>query len=156
MPRHAEADAFRRYISSSLARTVACLDGLTEDEIDWRPATPEASCLRDLAVHSIANAEENVLAVACGVPVARPRDGEFSSGMAVGAIRARLADVLKAIDRRLDALSADDLDAERDHPRRGRLPCREVLLVAARHAAEHMGQAELTRDLVLAMRDPAG
>jgi hypothetical protein len=149
-----EADAFKRYISGSLARTVGCLGGLSEPEIDWRPAAG-ASSLRDLAVHSIANAEENVIGVGAGAPIGRARDAEFSSGMSVDAIRARLGDVLGRIGSCLDTFTADDLDAVREHPRRGRLPCREVLLVAARHAAEHMGQAELTRDLVLAMREPS-
>jgi hypothetical protein len=150
---HTEADAFKRYISGSLARIVGCLDGLSESEIDWRPAAAGANSLRDLAVHSIANAEENVIGVAGGAPISRTRADEFSSGMAVDAIRARLAYLLSRIGSGLDAFSADDLEAARDHPRRGQLPCREVLLIAARHAAEHMGQAELTRDLVLATRE---
>ncbi len=147
-----EADAFKRYITGSLARTVACLEGLSEAEIGWQPAAAGANSLRDLAVHSIANAEENVLGVAGGMAIDRIRDDEFSSDIAADAIRVRLADVLSRIGRCLDAFTANELDAERDHPRRGRLPCREVLLVAARHAAEHMGQAELMRDLVLAIR----
>jgi hypothetical protein len=39
-----------------------------------------------------------------------------------------------------------------EHPRRGQMLGREVLIVVARHCAEHMGQAFLTRDLVLAQR----
>jgi hypothetical protein len=38
----------------------------------------------------------------------------------------------------------------RQHPRRGPLSGREILIVVARHAAEHLGQAELTRDLMKA------
>lgn len=155
MPQCNEADAFKRHISSSLTRTVACLDGLSDAQIGWRPAAANANSLRDLAVHAIANAEENVLGVAGGLAIDRTRADEFASDIAADAIRAQLAGALSSIDRCLDALSPDDLDAPRDHPRRGRLPCREVLLVAARHAAEHMGQAELTRDMVLAMRTPS-
>ncbi|MDP9352215.1 MAG: DUF664 domain-containing protein [Chloroflexota bacterium] len=40
------------------------------------------------------------------------------------------------------------LEEEIEHPRRGRITGREVLLVVARHCAEHLGQAELTRDLL--------
>jgi hypothetical protein len=49
-------------------------------------------------------------------------------------------------------LSDSSLSAEVVHPRRGRLSGFEVLVIALRHAAEHMGQAELTRELVLARR----
>jgi len=66
----------------------------------------------------------------------------------------RLREVLERMEQALVGLSSVHLDGERDHPRRGKMSCREVLLVAARHAAEHMGQAELTRDLVIARRQP--
>jgi hypothetical protein len=39
------------------------------------------------------------------------------------------------------------LGATYRHPRRGAISGREILIVVARHAAEHLGQAELTRDL---------
>ena len=42
-----------------------------------------------------------------------------------------------------------DLDRERVHPRRGLLTGREILIVVARHAAEHLAHAELTRDLLM-------
>ena len=155
MPQCDEADAFKRYISSSLARIIACLDGLTEAEVGWRPAAADANRLRDLALHTIANAEANVLGVVGGLAIDRAREDEFRSDATADATRARLADALTAIGRCLDALSPGDLAAPREHPRRGRLPVREVLLVAARHAAEHVGQAELTRDMVLAVREPS-
>jgi hypothetical protein len=50
----------------------------------------------------------------------------------------------------LASLSSEAMASERPHPRRGTITAREVLLVAARHAAEHYGQALLTRDLALA------
>jgi len=49
--------------------------------------------------------------------------------------------------------SADgSLERQYEHPRRGRLTGRETLVVVARHAAKHMGQAELTLDLLLAAK----
>jgi len=48
----------------------------------------------------------------------------------------------------LAALPAGELDRERPQPRRGPLTGREVLLVVARHAAEHWGEAQLTRSLM--------
>ena len=115
-----EADAFKRYITSSLARTVACLDGLSAAEMGWKPGAASANSLRDLAVHSIANAEENVLGVAGGMVIDRSHGDEFSSDVAAEAIHVRLADVLSRIGRCLDAFTADELGAGRDHPRRGR------------------------------------
>ncbi|MBN1310607.1 MAG: hypothetical protein JXB30_04240 [Anaerolineae bacterium] len=39
-----------------------------------------------------------------------------------------------------------------EHPRRGQMAGRAELIIVARHAAEHMGQAELTRDLLFSAR----
>jgi hypothetical protein len=50
----------------------------------------------------------------------------------------------------LASLPVGDLDRERPHSRRGTLSGREVLLVVARHAAEHWGEAQLTRSLLRA------
>jgi hypothetical protein len=52
----------------------------------------------------------------------------------------------------LEQIANASLSATRQHPRRGQISGRDVLIVVARHCAEHMGQAFLTRDLVLARR----
>ena len=54
------------------------------------------------------------------------------------------------IAKHLASLTRDDLDAARAHPRRGTLTGRDVLIVVARHAAEHWGEAQLTRSLMKA------
>ena len=61
--------------------------------------------------------------------------------------------IVAALDG-LDAatLPAADLDRERKHPRRDVLTGREVLIVVARHTAEHWGEAQLTKSLLLAER----
>ena len=49
------------------------------------------------------------------------------------------------------ALRAEvDLDGARPHPRRGIITGRDVLIVVARHTAEHWGEAQLTRSLMKA------
>ena len=85
------------------------LEGLTETQLNWRPAAPDTNRLYGITTHVLGNAEENILAT---------------------------------------------LDRERTHPRRGALTAREVLIVVARHAAEHWGEAQLTRSL-LRTRAPA-
>lgn len=50
----------------------------------------------------------------------------------------------------LKAMTAALLNETVEHGWRGPIARREVLIVVARHAAEHLGQAELTRDLALA------
>ena len=50
-------------------------------------------------------------------------------------------------------LTREDLDRARQHPRRGIITGRDVLIVVARHAAEHWGEAQLTRSLMNARRN---
>ncbi|MEO9255845.1 MAG: DUF664 domain-containing protein, partial [Tepidiformaceae bacterium] len=61
------------------------------------------------------------------------------------ALRQRMREVIEPIP-------VTALAELREHPRLGTVAGRIVLLQAARHAAEHLGEAQLTRALVLAAR----
>ena len=142
---------FWRYIASSLDRLVGCLDGLSKAQLNWRPDAPGANSLYALATHTLGNAEENLLQTLVGQPVVRDRDGEFAAqGASAQALVARWATVRAVLAARLADLPAGALDVAYTHPRRGTITGREILIVVARHAAEHLGQAELTRDLLRA------
>ena len=144
---------FLRFIGSSLDRLVACLEGLSADELNWRPQAPAANSLYALAIHTLGNAEENILETLGGQVVGRDRKGEFAvSGDSVEAVAARWRELRERLAWTLTELPASALDAEYSHPRRGTVTGRAILIVVARHAAEHLGQAELTRDLLRAMR----
>ncbi|MFN0071253.1 MAG: DinB family protein [Chloroflexota bacterium] len=151
-----EAEVFHRYIIGSITHLLDCLDGLTPEQINWKPPAPETNSLYALVVHTMANTEENVLGVVCGLPIDRNHDQEFSAaGPSVSSLRARFLELADEMRRELAKLESDAMDSERPHPRRGSITIREVLLVAARHAAEHYGQALLTRDLALAQAMPS-
>jgi uncharacterized damage-inducible protein DinB len=149
-----ELTSFRRYaLGSSLERIIACTEGLTDEELNWRPSVPGANSLGAIALHALANAEENILGTLFGQGVVRDREGEFAAtGVSTATIQARAEAVQMRIREALVRLTSGDLQRECQHPRRGTLSGREVLLIAARHAAEHMGQAELTRDLLRSRR----
>jgi hypothetical protein len=103
----------------------------------------------------LGNAEENILATVCGLPVSRSRAAEFAAhGATWDPVRDRWHELRARLATALAALPAGELDRERTHPRRGALTAREVLIVVARHAAEHWGEAQLTRSL-LPTRAPA-
>ena len=147
-----QALVFVEYLCRSLDRIVGCLAGLDEVQARWCPPAPKSNSLLVLARHALSNAEENLLGILCGLPVARDADELRNDGLAAEVVerwanlRPRLLDVAAATPDKA-------LDAPRDHPRRGKLTGRDVLIVAVRHAAEHMGQAELTRDLLMASLD---
>ncbi|HEX5505757.1 MAG TPA: DinB family protein [Thermomicrobiales bacterium] len=145
-----------RYIASSLDRLVGVVQGLDAADLQWRPPAPETNSLAALATHTLGNAEENLLGVLCGRPVRRDRDAEFAaSAPSAAELAARWADLRARLETALAALPAAELAREREHPRRGAITGLAVLLVVARHAAEHLGQAALTRDLLRAARGRA-
>jgi uncharacterized damage-inducible protein DinB len=148
-----EVKTFWRYITSSINRLVSCLDGLNEAELNWKPL-PNGNSLYALATHTLANTEENILGVLCGQPVIRHREEEFKAcGDSSELIHRKWGELRERIEERFEELSPTSLNEEREHPRRGTVKGREILIVVARHTAEHLGQAELTRDLVLSKQE---
>jgi len=151
--RAAEVESFRRYIVSTIRQLVEALDGLDEQALNWRPPAQETNSLLAIVTHVLGNTEENLLGTLCGVVVERDRDGEFATrATSSNALREKWRLLESEIGVTLAQLAPSELDRERDHPRRGRLTGREVLLVVARHAAEHWGEAQLTLSLLRAHR----
>lgn len=156
MPSQSEPLLFWRYIASSIDRLVAVAEGLDDDELDWLPPAPETSSVYALAMHTMGNAEENLLGTLGGQPITRDRDGEFADfATAQVTVAARWDALRPRLAASLAALPPGALDADYPHPRRGSISGRDILIVVARHAAEHLGQAELTRDLLRAARGGA-
>jgi hypothetical protein len=160
-----EAASLWRFISSSLDRLVALALEIDDEGFTWRPPAPNTNSIAALAFHTLGNAEENILETLCGqtaggerigglATIDRERDSEFAKG---GRSKAELDERWRSLrpqlEQALSRLPDAELDEERRHPRRGVISGRDILIVVARHAAEHLGQAELTRDLWLASRD---
>lgn len=87
--------------------------------------------------------------VGCGRTVEREQNAEFNDQrLTAEAVRERWNQLEPQLDQTLRELPPAALIAEVEHPRRGQLTGFEVLVVALRHAAEHMGQADLTGALL--------
>ena len=97
------------------------------------------------------NVRHNFLSILCGRPITRDRDSEFAAmGASAAEIEAGWNDLQRRISEAIQELPLGDLDRVRDDPQRGKITGRELLVIVASHAAEHYGQAQLTRDLVKA------
>lgn len=148
---HPEIAALWSFLNGTLNRFAAVANEAPDAELHWKPPAEETNSIAVLLVHTLGNVEENVLEILGGQPVQRDRDGEFADRDLTGgelagqwqALRPRLQHVLASLPVR-------ELERVRQHPRRGPLTGREVLLVAITHANEHLGQAELTRDFARA------
>lgn len=144
-----EAAQFWRYIAGSLDRLMALVAEQPAPVLHFRPPAADANSILGLARHTLANARDNILGVMQGRPGGRDRQVEFEDPDPAAllelwsGLRAEMKEALRA-------LSAGMLAERVEHGWRGPIARREVLIVVARHAAEHLGQAELTRDLALA------
>ena len=147
-----EIDLYWQKISSTVDEIVGCLEGLGSDGLDWSPLD-DANSLYVLATHTMGNVRHNMLNGLCGQPVSRDRDAEFVvTGGSAAEIGARWNEIKGRISASIEDLPPGEADREREHPRYGTVSGRELLLLVATHAAEHYGQAQLTRDLLKARR----
>lgn len=142
-----EIAAADRALADTITRLLACLDGLDAAQLNWRPPVEGGNSVYILAVHTLANVEESVIEVLGGEPVGRIREQEFvAQGDSAAALQARWAALQPRVRTTLTTLTPEILAREHRHPRRGLMSGRDVLLRTLRHAAEHLGHAELTRD----------
>ena len=149
-------DEIRMYFAvtcEAMAQVVACLRGLDEAAIRTKPAE-SANSLLVIAKHMLANAERNVLHTFAGQPYTWNREEEFRVvDETADGLRAAHEALVERIRSALDGISNSALDEAVVHPRLGPVPGRRVLLQAAIHAAEHEGEARLTRVLVARATD---
>jgi len=143
--------AYAGAIDDAISGVVDCLEGLGQEQLNWRPEAPGANSLWVLAVHSIANAEQAVLAILGGAPDTRDREAEFAAhGSSPEAARTQWEVARQELRAAIAKLSPADLEREHTHPRRGVMTGHQLLLLVIGHASEHRGHAGLTRDLLLA------
>ena len=101
----------------------------------------------------MANAADNILGLVGGQAIRRDREAEFrTQGTSAEAASTQWKDLKARISSTLGNLSDEALAEKYEHRRRGRLTGFEIMVTVARHAAEHVGHAELTLDLLAAAR----
>ena len=139
------------YIERTLERMIAIVHECSVEQLNWRPPADGANTIYALATHTLANARVNVIQVLCGQTIDRDREAEFrivatEENASIPQWPAIRDELRNAVAPLTDA----DLNRRCEHPARGEVTGREVLMILARHAAEHVGHAELTRDLAVA------
>ena len=153
MARSETAQVFWPYIRHSIEGIIGALSDLEEAGVplDWRPPAAGANSVYVLAAHALGATEHRLLDLLCGIEVDRDREAEFATTDRSARV---IEDEWRALSARiapaLEELTEADLAALRRHPHRGEISGLQMLIVVARHMAEHAGQAELTRDLALA------
>ena len=151
-----ELQSFRIRFGYELDRLLETIADLDDEAVNWKPPVPSANSLLVLVTHALASAEEHVVGKAAGKTVVRNRDAEFATTGGSGHLAARAAEVRRRIDEALAGLEGR-LDEERDPPidkwpSGARGTVRDRLIHSVSHTAEHVGHAQLTRDLYNASR----
>jgi hypothetical protein len=153
-----EIAAYSRQLCSLLDRLCVAVQGLDEAQLNWRPPAPDTNSTYVISAHVLGNAEAWVLGIACGQTIERDRPGEFAAaGTDAAPLVARARDLAGRIEEALGALPGSALDEVR-RPSRSLwgegeprpVTMREALIQTIDHAAVHLGQIEVTRDLARA------
>ena len=134
---------------------IESIGGMDEAQLNWRPPAPDANSCYVIATHVLGNLEAWVLGIACGQPIERDRPAEFkATGPNAAPIVTRARDLARSVEEALAALPPAALDEQRQPPKTlwGAGPpeprtTREALMHVIEHAATHLGQIDITRDL---------
>jgi len=132
------------------------LDGLPGEVLNRPVPLPEANSLFALATHLLGSTEFWALQMGTGRDVDRNRDAEFHASGSYADLAARAERLVAALHDVLPGLSSDDLDRPGHGERRpSMLPAgqpvtvRDCLLHAIEHSGLHLGQIQITRQLLV-------
>lgn len=142
-----ELAEMRDRLIREVERVIGATDGLGVGQLAWAPGAKDANSLIVLVAHTVGAAERHILVNIAGRTAGRTRDEEFASAGDLTSIRARWEDVKRGIVQVLDHLPPGRLDEDLPGPV-GARSVNAMIVHAIAHAAEHAGQAELTRDLL--------
>ena len=134
---------------------LAQLRGLSDKDLN-RPLTlPETNTLFALATHLVGAGEFWVLVVAGGRNIPRDRSAEFQASGSLADLTARYERWIAGLHEVLDALLPDQMEQRIDLSRyrstssgSEKVSVREALLHAVEHSALHLGQIQITRQIL--------
>lgn len=144
------------FIDRALGGMLAAVAQLGDERVNLKPALPGANSPYAIVYHSVQVAHWWIGMMAAGRPIERDRNSEFTATGTVADLEAAVADLRRhlATDiariepqapmRHLDLLPGDSTVR---HWTRG-----EALVHAYEELAQHLGQLEITRDLLLSQR----
>ena len=152
---NAEIEIYSKYIRKQIAEIHAALKGLSEEQLNQRPDVSGANIGYVIATHVLGNARAWILGIACGQPLRRDRPGEFASSGTyeeLGKTACTLSGEIDAVLAELDPSTLGDrLSPSQELWGEGEtqeITCREALAHVLEHASMHLGQIQLTADLI--------
>lgn len=153
-----EIDQYIKELRKLFDRLCKAVEGLSDAHLNWRAPAAQTNSIYAIATHTLGNARAWILGICCGAPIERDRPAEFrAAGTEASPIIASARGLLAEIEDALRKLPAESLGELRE-PRQQlwgagtaeAVTGREAILHVIEHYATHLGQIEITRDLVLA------
>ena len=150
-----EAQTLVRQIRATIDRTIERLEGLDEAQLNRVPALDGANSPYVIAVHVLGNARAWVLGIAAGQPLHRDRPAEFASSGKPIDLRHLWTELAPELERAVEGLKPGALE-RRLVPSNElwgegvphEVSVREALLHVVEHASIHLGQLQVTLDLM--------
>jgi uncharacterized damage-inducible protein DinB len=126
----------------------AAIHGLPQQALDWTPGS-EMNSMSVLVVHLIGAERYWIGDVIAGEPSGRDRDSEFLvKGLSEQNLVQKLVEIETYLQKALETLPLQELEAERISPRNGRvMTVGWALGHALKHTALHVGHIQMTRQL---------
>ncbi len=143
-----EVQTYLDELNALRANVLQTLEGLDASALNWRPLPTDTNSLFIMATHSLGSERGWFGSVIANQPATRDRAGEFrAQGNDIAALRTAFRETEPYSREILAPLTAQDLDAVRQHHEHGTVTVRWVLLHILKHYSEHLGQMRLTRQL---------
>lgn len=152
-----EIETYARELRWLLGQFVVSLEGLTEEQLDRKPSSGGANCVHTIVNHLVGSTRVYVLGFGCGRQVTRNRDAEFAAPTASARqLVLKVQQLSDEVQAALKQLQPSLLDRRTlpskelwgtGQPRE--ISGRQAIVEAIRHAAIHLGELRLTRDLAL-------
>ena len=150
-----ERAVYASVLGGTLEQIARAVESFPPDALDHHPHEG-ASSSAELAAHVVGAVRAYAVGIGCGRDVSRDRSAEFATAeVSAASLAADLRALADELNEALAEIDSAFLD-ERIVPEQslfGAAPAREVsrresLVSSIRHAGEHLGHLELTRDML--------
>ena len=145
-------EAFLPFITKALDGMVGIAEGLGDERVNLRPDLPGTNSPYAILTHCVGMATYWLGSVLCGRSSTRDRDSEFRARGTVAEIRNAVMALQVQIRKDIAHVQGDqplghslDLHGQTQYHTQG-----DILLHCYTELAQHHGQMELTRDILLA------
>lgn len=152
----AETVMYESQIRSIVGRVLGQLEGLSEEQLNWRPPSEGSNSAYVIAAHTLGNARAWVLGIACGREMGRDRPAEFRASGGHAHLAEEARQLSEKIGEALAALPASALERRLRPPQElwgegepREISVRQALIEVVEHASIHLGELQVTRELAL-------